>query len=182
MLHLTNPQNFYRLGCRKKSLSQPFFRFGFGASRSILSRFFDLNGFTLIMGHDLTTYIFLKRSDYKTFLRISISVVASFDIFTFVQSHIDTFPWVKIFWEIEKFKLIFFILCTNIWKKGYDFERSYDTLTLSISSLLIQVKDEQAKKFNNQHAKIVQKLCNFNFLCYINLFNNTTIQIAFLKY
>jgi len=70
-----------------------------------------------IMGHDLKTYIFLKRSDYKTFLRISISVVASFDIFTFVQSHIDTFPWVKIFWEIEKFKLIFFILCTNIWKK-----------------------------------------------------------------
>ena len=52
MLDLTNPHNFYRLGCRKKSLSQPFFRFGFGASRSILSRFFDLNGFTLLYSHD----------------------------------------------------------------------------------------------------------------------------------
>ena len=47
MLHLINPHNFYSLGCRKKTLSQPFFRFGFGASRSILSQFFDLNGFTL---------------------------------------------------------------------------------------------------------------------------------------
>ena len=47
MLHLTNPHNFYRLGCRKKIYHNLFFRFG--ASRSILSRFFDLNGFTLVM-------------------------------------------------------------------------------------------------------------------------------------
>ena len=35
----------------RKSLSQPFFRFGFGASRSIPSRFFDLNGFTLTINY-----------------------------------------------------------------------------------------------------------------------------------
>ena len=63
-----------------------------------------------------------------------------------------------------------------------EFEAPYDTLTLSISSLLIPVKDEQTKKFNDQHAKIVQKLCNFDFLRYIDLFNDTPIQIAFLKY
>ena len=43
----------YRLGCRSKSLSEPFFRFGFVVSRSILSRFFDLTGFALRMHIDL---------------------------------------------------------------------------------------------------------------------------------
>ena len=42
----------YMLGCRIKISIRTFFRFGFEAARSILSRFFDLNGFTLFMDHD----------------------------------------------------------------------------------------------------------------------------------
>ena len=40
----------------RESLSEPFFRFGFGASRQILSRFFYLNGFTLGMMNDYLLY------------------------------------------------------------------------------------------------------------------------------
>ena len=68
MLRLTNPHTFYRLGCRKKSLSQPFFRFGFGASRSILSRFFDLNGFVLFI--DVIEFN-LVRLKSKYFLKMN---------------------------------------------------------------------------------------------------------------
>ena len=45
-VHLSNPHNGLGFCSR---ISQPFFGFGFVAFRSMLSRFFDLNGFALLM-------------------------------------------------------------------------------------------------------------------------------------
>ena len=47
----------YNLGCRSRISVTYFFRFGFVPSRSMLSRFFDLNGFTLVVSKQARVYI-----------------------------------------------------------------------------------------------------------------------------